>query len=167
MGGDFLVGAPETRFWCGALGPVVTAGLDVIRAFLVGGVFPFANCQGGLEVSFASLSQRVVNAAVVFVHQRQVSQHARQTQQNREAIYRDAHRVKNQLEESESQQRNLQAQIEQLQAKIDQFRQREAYNPFVDPDKVAKYAAQAQAEGVSLPVAQRLLKILQQTRHHR
>jgi hypothetical protein len=35
------------------------------------------------------------------------------------------------------------------------------YSPFTDPAKVDQYAAMAQAEGVSLPVAQRLLKILQ------
>ncbi|MDA1166473.1 MAG: hypothetical protein O3B13_25535, partial [Planctomycetota bacterium] len=33
------------------------------------------------------------------------------------------------------------------------------YNPFTDPAKVDQYAAMARAEGVSLPVAQRLLNI--------
>ncbi len=112
-------------------------------------------------MSFASLPQRWMNAAVVFVHQRLVSQYAEQSQQNREAIYRDARRVRQLLEEGESQQAELQHQVEKLQAENSQLRQQAEYNPFVDPDKVNKYAVQAQAEGVSLPVAQRLLKILQ------
>lgn len=114
-------------------------------------------------MSFATLPQRWVNAAVVFVHQRLVSQYAEQSQQNREAIYRDARQVRLLLEEGESQQAKLQNQVEKLQAEIAQLRQQAEYNPFVDPDKVAKYATQAQAEGVSLPVAQRLLKILQRS----
>ena len=114
-------------------------------------------------MSFGSLPQRWVNAAVVFVHQRLVSQYAEQSQQNREAIYRDARRVKQQLEESESLQTKLQNRVENLQTEIGQLKEQAEYNPFVDPDKVAQYAAQAQAEGVSLPVAQRLLKNLQRT----
>ena len=118
-------------------------------------------------MSFASLPQRWVNAAIVFAHQRLVSEYAEQSQQNREAIYRDARRVKQQLEEGESRQAELHRQVEKLQAEIAQLRQQAEYNPFTDPDKVAQYAAQSQAEGVSLPVAQRLLKILQQTKHPR
>jgi len=115
-------------------------------------------------MSFASLPQRWINAAIVFAHQRLVSQYAEQSQQNREAIYRDARDVKQQLEESESLQTKLQNRVENLETENGQLREQADYNPFVDPDKVAQYAAQAQAEGVSLPVAQRLLKILQRTR---
>ncbi len=115
-------------------------------------------------MSFASLPQRWINAAIVFIHQRVVSQYAEESQQHREVIYRDAHTVKQLLEEGESQQLKLQSEVEKLQAENDQLRQKADYNPFVDPDKVAQYATQAQAEGVSLPVAQRLLKTLQETR---
>lgn len=120
----------------------------------------------GLEMSFRSLPQRWLNAAAVFLRLRLVSQYAELSGQNREAIYRDAHRVKQQLEEGESQRSELQTQVEKLTAENAELRQRTEQNPFTDPDKVACYAAQAQAEGVSLPVAQRLLKILQQTRPH-
>ena len=112
-------------------------------------------------MSYASLPKRWVNAAVVFVQQRMVSGYAEQSEQNREAIYRDARRVKQQLEESESEQTRLQIQVETLQAENEQLRRQAEANPFEDPDKVARYAAQAQAEGVSLPAAERLLKILQ------
>lgn len=110
---------------------------------------------------YTSLPQRWINAAVVFLQQRRVSQYAEQSEQNREAIYRDARQVKQQLEDSESRQAQLQTQMQQLQAENARLRQQAQVSPFEDPDNVARYAAQAQAEGVSLPVAQRLLKILQ------
>lgn len=114
-------------------------------------------------MSFTSLPKRWVNAAFVFVQQRLVSQYAEQSQQNREAIYRDAKWVKQQLEDSEPQRTQLQTQVKTLQTEIDQLRQQAQSNPLEDPDKVARYAAQAQAEGVSLPVACRLLKTLRAT----
>lgn len=115
-------------------------------------------------MSFASLPQRWVNAAAVFVRLRLVSEYAERSGQNREAIYRDARRVKQELEEGELVRSELQSQVEKLRAENAELRHRAEQNPFTDPDKVARYAAQAQAEGVSLPVARRLLKILQQTR---
>ena len=121
----------------------------------------------GIEMSFAALPQRWVNAAAVFVRLRLVSQHAELSGQSREAIYRDAHRVKQQLEEGEELRSDLQSQVKTLESENAELRRQAERNPFTDPDKVARYAAQAQAEGVSLPVAQRLLKILQQIRPHR
>lgn len=115
-------------------------------------------------MSFTSLPKQWINAAFVFVQQRLVSQHAEQSQQNREAIYRDAHRIKQQLADSETQQAQRQIEVERLRAENEQLRQQAQANPFHDPDKVARYAAMAQAEGVSLPVAHRLLKILQARR---
>ena len=120
----------------------------------------------GLEMSFTSLPQPWVNAAAVFLRLRLVSRYAELSGQNREAIYRDAHRIKQRLEEGESRRSELQSQVEKLAAENAGLRQRAEQNPFTDPNQVAQYAAQAQAEGVSLPVAQRLLKILQQTRPH-
>ena len=118
-------------------------------------------------MSFASLPQRWVNAAAVFLRLRLVSQYAELSGQNREAIYRDAHRIKQQLEEGEELRSELKSQVQALEFENAELRRRTERNPFTDPDKVARYAAQAQAEGVSLPVAERLLKILQQTRPHR
>jgi len=118
-------------------------------------------------MSFASLPQRWVNAAAVFLRLRLVSQYAELSGQNREAIYRDAHRVKQQLEDGEGLRSELQNQMETLRFENAELRRQIERTPFTDPDKVARYAAQAQAEGVSLPVAQRLFKILQQTRPHR
>jgi hypothetical protein len=51
--------------------------------------------------------------------------------------------------------------LRELEAEKSQWQKLAGVNPFEDPDKVAEFAATAQAEGVSLPVAQRLLTILQ------
>ena len=118
-------------------------------------------------MSFATLPLNLVNAAVVFVQQRLVSQHARESGQNREAIYRDARFVKEQLEAGQAREQQFRDE-NQRQREVIQTQQRAAaYSPFTDPAKVDQYAAMAQAEGVSLPVAQRLLKILQESRHRR
>ena len=112
-------------------------------------------------MSFATLPLSWINAAVVFTQRRFVSQHARESGQNREAIYRDARIVKEQLEEGQAREQQLRDENQRLLDELTLHRQAAAYNPFTDPAKVDQYAAMAQAEGVSLPVAQRLLKILQ------
>ena len=104
-----------------------------------------------------------VNAAVVFVHQRAVSRHARETEQSRETIYRDARRVAQELEDGQRERLALERRNQELEAENVRLLQQAGVNPFEDPDKVSEFAATAQAEGVSLPVAQRLLTILQAT----
>lgn len=110
-----------------------------------------------------SFSRRWVNAATVFVQERIVSRHARETQQSRETIYRDARSVTRELEEGQRVRQELQCRIQELVAENGRLQKLAGINPFKDPDKVAQFAATAQAEGVSLPVAQRLLTILQAT----
>ena len=76
-------------------------------------------------------------------------------------------RVKEQLEVGQAREQQLRDENHRLRAEIKSQQQAVDYNPFTDPAKVDQYAAMAQAEGVSLPVAQRLLKILQANRHLR
>ena len=114
-----------------------------------------------------SFPRRWVNAATVFVQGRIVSQHARETHQSRETIYRDARHVSRELEEGQRLRKELECRKEELEAEVARLRQQAAANPFKDPDKVAEFAATAQAEGVSLPVARRLLTILQASRRRR
>ena len=124
-------------------------------------VDPFsAACQGGLSM-VTSLPRRWVNAAVVLVRHRLVSGHARRTEQSRQTIYRHAADVCRQLEEGPRMQDELQRRIAELEAENARLRKTAPTNPFEDPNKVAQFAAMAQAEGVSLPVARRLLTILQ------
>jgi hypothetical protein len=108
-----------------------------------------------------SYPRRLVNAAMVLVQQRTVSRHARETQQSRESVYRDFRRVSQQLEEGQQLQEQLEQRNQQLVAENARLKQLAQTSPFHDPDKVAQFAALAQAEGVSLPVARRLLTILQ------
>ena len=108
-----------------------------------------------------SFPRRWVNAASVFVQDRIVSRHARETHQSRETIYRDARHVRRELEEGQQVRKELEHRTGELEAEIARLRKQAEANPFEDPDKVAQFAAMAQAEGVSLPVAQRLLTILQ------
>lgn len=117
-------------------------------------------------MDFATLPRRVVNAAVVFVQNRTVSRYAQETEQSRETIYRDARAVVQELEQAETL-RDLQRRNEELAAENARLQQAQTANPFTDPDKVAQYAAMAQAEGVSLPVARRLLTILQESGRRR
>src|SRR5947208_2384816 len=107
----------------------------------------------------ASIPRQLVNAAVVFVQQRSVSRHARETRQSRETIYRDARRVSRELEGGPRLREELERRNQELETEIARLRKLAATNPFEDPDKVAQFAATAQAEGVSLPVARRLLTI--------
>jgi hypothetical protein len=108
-----------------------------------------------------SLPRRWVNAAVVFVQERIVSRHARETGQSRETIYRNARSVRHELEEGQRMRKELERRTQELEAENARLRKIADTNPFEDPDKVAQFAAMAQAEGVSLPVARRLLTILQ------
>jgi hypothetical protein len=112
-------------------------------------------------MNFTLLPHHWVNAAVVFVQQRAVSRHARKTEQSRETIYRDARRVAQELQEGQRERLALERRNQELEAENVRLGQQAVANPFEDPDKVSEFAATAQAEGVSLPVAQRLLTILQ------
>ena len=108
-----------------------------------------------------SIPRRWVNAAMVFVQERIVSRHARDTQQSRETIYRDARHVSRELQDGQRLREELERRNQELDAEVARLRKLSETSPFEDPDKVAQFAALAQAEGVSLAVARRLLTILQ------
>jgi hypothetical protein len=114
-----------------------------------------------------TFTRRLTNAATVFVQARLVSQRARETNPSRETIDRDARNVSRELEEGPHVRQELERRLQELEAETVGLRNLAEANPFKDPDKVAQFAAMAQAEGVSLPVAQRLLTILQASRHRR
>lgn len=108
-----------------------------------------------------SYPRRLVNAAMVFVQQRGVSRYARETEQSRETIYRDYRRVSRELEQGQQLREELERRNQELAAENARLQKLIEVNPFEDPDKVAQFAAMAQAEGVSLAVGRRLLTILQ------
>jgi predicted DNA-binding transcriptional regulator YafY len=104
---------------------------------------------------------------MVVLQERTVSRYARETEQSREMIYRDFRRVSRELEEGGLVRQELERRNQELAAENARLQKLAGVNPFADPDKVAEFAATAQAEGVSLPVARRLLTILQARKRRR
>lgn len=91
-----------------------------------------------------------------------VTRQAKQSGTSRQALYRDAHHVLRAVDGSYAQQRldDLQHQLDQIRNQRDDL-QRQLQQTFVcDQDRIACFAATAQAEGVSLPVTRALLQIL-------
>ena len=108
-----------------------------------------------------ALRQLASSAAVLFGHHGAVSQLARYRQQSRQGIYRDADHVLQAVQGTQAQ-----AQIEQLQQALAQaqvtlarLRQEVAAAVVIDEDRQAEFASTAQAEGISLPQARRLLQV--------
>lgn len=78
---------------------------------------------------------------------------------SRQTLYRDAPRVLEAVEGTDTQRRldALQDDCDRLRAERDALREQLQQALIVDADGLARFAATAQAEGVSLPVARRLL----------
>src|SRR5438270_18328 len=103
---------------------------------------------------------RIANAAAVLDGPHgAVTRRAHQQALSRQALYRDTQRLLHVLrhqdttlppEEVRSQIDALRRQLAELQAQLDSA-------VFIDDDRLAAFASTAQAEGVSLPVARRLL----------
>src|SRR6266446_4350429 len=85
---------------------------------------------------------------------------------SRQALYRDAPKVLQAVDGSDSRQRlhNLQDDNDRLHAERDRLQRQLHQAVVLDGDQLARFAATAQAEGVSLPVARRLLLPLLQQR---
>jgi hypothetical protein len=81
---------------------------------------------------------------------------------SRQALYRDAPKVLQAVDGSDSRQRlhNLQDDNDRLRAERDRLHRQLQQAVVLDADRLACFAATAQAEGVSLPVARRLLRPL-------
>jgi hypothetical protein len=105
---------------------------------------------------------RLASAAVVFFGQRgDISRHAQQRDVSRQRLYREAASVLRDLDSSAPQQHiaRLQQQVLDLQARLQQCQDELSNAVVIDADKQAQFAATAQAEGVSLPVARVLLAV--------
>jgi hypothetical protein len=81
---------------------------------------------------------------------------------SRQALYRDAPKVLQAVEGSDCQRRldALHNDLDGLRAERDALQRQLQQAVVLDPDGLARFAATAQAEGVSLPVARRLLQPL-------
>jgi hypothetical protein len=111
----------------------------------------------------AVLPRRLANAFVVLFGQHgDISREARETRQTRQSMYRDARQVVEQVSDCEAE-----AEIERLRQEL--ARERTRAEGLADrlegtaelsEEMAARFASTAQAEGVSLPVARRLLSVV-------
>jgi hypothetical protein len=107
-------------------------------------------------------AERLASAAVVFHGQRgDVTRHAQIRAVSRQRLYREADSVLRDLDLSPLQQQitHLQQQIADLQSRLLLHQAAARHTVVVTSPLQAEFASTAQAEGVSLPVARRLLAV--------
>jgi hypothetical protein len=100
--------------------------------------------------------------AVLCGRRGEVTRLAEEREQSRQSLYREAERVAQDLEGAKTQSRiaELEQQNAAQQARLLEQEQRLERAVEITEDKQAEFASTAQAEGVSLPVARRLLAVL-------
>jgi hypothetical protein len=111
----------------------------------------------------STIPQRIASAfTILFGRYGDVTKMARDRDQARQSLYREAEHlldavdgtaVRGRVNALEQQVARLQAQVRDLQARLERAVE-------MTPEKQAEMACVAQAEGVSLPVARRLLQVL-------
>ncbi len=101
-------------------------------------------------------------AAVLFGDYGAITRLAQQHGLCRQAVYRHSNAVLEDLDGRHHRQEvlRLRQQLDQLQAHCDDLQQRLDHAVVLDPDRQAEFAATAQAAGVSLPVARRLMQVV-------
>ena len=114
-----------------------------------------------------TIPQRIASAfAVFFGRSGDVTQMAQDREPSRQALYREAGQVANAVDGTASQARidELQQQLARRQAEIQALPERLKCAVEITPDTQHEFAAVAQAEGVSLSVARRLLQVVEGAR---
>ena len=115
----------------------------------------------------ATITQRIASAFAVLCGQYgDVTRMAQEREQSRQSLDREADRVVDSVEgtEAQSQIDELQQRVAQQQAKIHALQERLKQAVEITADKQDEFATVAQAEGVSLSVARRLLRVVAGTR---
>jgi hypothetical protein len=110
-----------------------------------------------------TIPQRIASAFAVLCGQYgDVSRMAQGREQSRQSLYREAKQVVAAVDGTAAQTRitALEQLVIQLQCLVQQFQARQEQSVEMTPEKQAEMASVAQAEGVSLPVARRLLQVL-------
>ena len=105
---------------------------------------------------------RLASASAVFLGQHgDITEHAQQRGVSRQCLYRQADSALRDLQGAQHQQQiaRLQEQVTQLRARVQLLQDEQRHAVVVTADLQAEFASTAQAEGVSLPVARRLLKV--------
>ena len=110
-----------------------------------------------------TIPQRIASAfTILFGRYGDVTQLARDREQSRQSLYREAEQVIDVVDGTATRDRinALEQQVARLQAQVQDLRARLERSVEMTPEKQAEMAGVAQAEGVSLPVARRLLQVL-------
>jgi hypothetical protein len=111
-----------------------------------------------------TIPQRIASAFAVFCGQYgDVTQMAKDREQSRQSLYREAEQVADAVDGAADKARidELERQIAEQRAEVQAFQQRLKHAVEITPDKQHEFATVAQAEGVSLSVARRLLRVME------
>src|SRR5512142_788648 len=111
-----------------------------------------------------TIPQRVASAFAVLCGQYgDVTQMARDRERSRQSVDREAEQVADAVDGAAAQARidELQQQLAQRQAEVQALQDRLKRAVEITPDKQDEFAAVAQAEGVSLSAARRLLRVVE------
>ena len=110
-----------------------------------------------------TIPQRIASAFAVFCGRYgDVTKMAQDREQSRQALYREAQQVADAVDGAATQARidELQRQLAEQRAEIQDLQERLRHAVEITPDKQHEFATVAQAEGVSLSVARRLLRVV-------
>jgi hypothetical protein len=110
-----------------------------------------------------TIPQRIASAFAVLCGQYgDVTQMARDREQSRQSLYREAGQVADAVDGTAAQARieELQRQLAERQAEVQALQNRLKLAVEITPEKQNEFATVAQAEGVSLSVARRLLGVV-------
>src|SRR3954467_9377748 len=117
-----------------------------------------------------TIPQRIASAFAVLCGQYgDVTEMAKDREQSRQSLYREAQQVAEAVDGAGAQARieELQRQLAARQAEVKALETRLKHAVEITPDKQHEFATIAQAEGVSLSVARRLLRVMTGPRRSR
>ena len=110
-----------------------------------------------------TIPQRIASAfAVLCGRYGDVTKMARDRERSRQSLYREAEQVANAVDGAAAQARidDLQQQLARRQSEVQALQERLKHAVEITLDKQNEFATVAQAEGVSLSVARRLLRVV-------
>jgi uncharacterized coiled-coil protein SlyX len=114
-----------------------------------------------------TIPQRIASAFAVLSGQYgDVTKLAKDREQSRQSLYREAEQVAEAVDGAAAQARidELQRQLAEQRAEVQALRERLRCTVEITPDTQEEFATVAQAEGVSLSVARRLLRVVEGAR---
>ena len=117
-----------------------------------------------------TIPQRIASAFTVLCGQYgDVTKMSRDREQSRQSLYREAEQVADAVDGATAQARidELQRQLAEHRAEVQALQERLKHAVEITPDKQHEFATVAQAEGVSLSVARRLLRVMTGSRRSR